>query len=114
MEGDLGIRAITPTNPAAVPAPGQGVPNTSPPQAVERNLHDTSGGPSGAAPAGQERPQIAHTRAELAFDEALNRVVGRVVDETTGATIHEIPPEQLKALYTKMREQLGPLVDGTA
>ena len=74
MEGDMGIRAITPTNPAAPAAPGLGVPNTSPPQAVERNLHDTLAGPSRAAPAGQERPQIAHTHAELAFDGALNRV----------------------------------------
>ena len=106
------IRAITPTipaAPAAVPAAA-----ANPPQAVERNLQDTSVGPSRAAPAGQEHPQIAHTHAELEFDETLNRIVGRVVDETTGETIHEIPPEQLKALYTKMREQLGPLVDGTA
>ncbi len=102
------IGAITPTIPAA-PAP-----QASPPQAVERNLQDTSLGPAPAAPAGQERPQIAHTHAELKFDETLNRIVGRVVDETTGETIHEIPPEQLKALYTKMREQLGPLIDGSA
>ncbi len=98
-----------PMAPAAVPAP-----EANPSQAVERNLQDTSVGPSRAVPAGQERPQVADTHAELAFDEALNRVVGRVVDETTGATIHEIPPAQLKALYRKMREQLGPLVDGTA
>ena len=106
------IRAITPavpTAPAAAPAS-----EANPPQAVERNLQVTSVGPSHAAPAGQERPQIAHTHAELQFDEALNRIVGRVVDETTGETIHEIPPEQLKALYSKMREQLGSLVDGTA
>ncbi len=66
------IRTITPTipmAPAAVPAP-----EANPPQAVERNLHDTSAGPSLAAPAGQERPQIAHTHAELTFDAALNRV----------------------------------------
>ncbi len=107
------ITAITPgipTAPAAVPAPGQDVANTNPPQAVERNLQDTSVGPARAVQA----PQVAHTHAELEFDEALNRVVGRIVDETTGETILEIPPEQLKALYTKMREQLGPLVDGTA
>ncbi len=104
----MGIGAINPTipaAPAAVPAP-----EANPPQAVERNLQDTSVGPSRAVQA----PQIAHTHAELEFDEALNRVVGRIVDETTGETIHEIPPEQLKALYTKMREQLGPLVDGSA
>ncbi len=106
------IRAITPTIPAA-PAAAP-APEASPPQAVERNLQDTSVGPARAAPAGQERPQIAHTHVELKFDETLNRIVGRVVDESTGETIHEIPPEQLKALYTKMREQLGPLVDGTA
>ncbi len=105
------IRAITPTipaipaTPAATPAP-----EANPPQAVERNLQDTSAGPSRAVQA----PQVAHTHAELEFDETLNRIVGRVVDETTGATILEIPPEQLKVLYTKMRDQLGPLVDGTA
>ncbi len=101
-------RAIPPTipvAPAAAPAPA-----ANPPQAVERNLHDTSVGP----PRAVQAPQVAHTHAELQFDETLNRIVGRVVDETTGATIHEIPPEQLKALYTKMREQLGPLVDGSA
>ena len=105
------IRAITPTvpTPPATPADAP-APAANPSQAVERNLHDTSVGPSRAVQA----PQIAHTHAELQFDEALNRIVGRVVDETTGATIHEIPPKQLKALYTKMREQLGPLVDGTA
>ena len=114
------IRAITPTipaapaTPAAVPAPGQGVPNTKPPPAVERNLHDTSVGPARAASASRERPQVAHTHTELTFDETLNRIVGRVIDETTGETILEIPPEQLKALFTKMREQLGPLVDGSA
>ena len=98
------IRAITPTIPAT-PAP-----QANPPQAVERNLQDTPVGPSRAVQA----PRIAHTHVEIEFDETLNRIVGRVVDETTGETIHEIPPEQLKALYTKMREQLGPLVDGTA
>ena len=71
-------------------------------------------GPARAAQAGQERPQIANTHVELKFDETLNRIVEPVVDESTGETIHEIPPEQLKALYTKMRELLGPLVDGTA
>ena len=77
MEGDTDVSAITPTSPAA-PAP-----QANPPEALERNLQDTSVGPS---------------RAEIEFDEALNRVVGRVADETTGETIHEIPPKQPKAL----------------
>ncbi len=104
------IRTITPTiptAPAATPAP-----EANPPQAVERNLQDTSAGPSRAAPAGQEGPRIVHTHAELEFDETLKRVVGRIVNEETGETIQEFPPEQLKALFTKMREQLGSLVDG--
>ncbi len=102
----MDVPAITPTipaAPAAAPAPA-----ANPPQAVERNLQDTSVGPSQAA----RVPRIAHTHAELEFDETLNRIVGRVVDETTGETIREIPPAQLRALYTKMREQLGSLVDG--
>ncbi len=69
-----------PTAPAAAPAPA-----ANPPQAVERNLQDNSVGPSQAARA----PRIAHPRVELEFDETLNRIVGRVVDETTGETIHD-------------------------
>ncbi len=101
------IRAFTPTIPAATPAP-----EAKPPQAVERNLQDTSAGPSRAAAAGQEGPRIVHTHAEIEFDETLNRIVGRIVNEETGETIQEFPPEQLRAIYTKMREQLGSLVDG--
>ncbi len=102
------IRAIAPTNP---PAPATApAPEAKPPEAVERNLQ----GALGAAVNATQAPQVAQTHVELAFDETINRVVGRVVDETTGETILEIPPEQLKALYTKMREQLGPLVDETA
>ncbi len=104
----MDIPAIIPTIPTVPTAVS--TPEANPPQTVERNLQDTLVGPSRAAQA----PQIARTHAELEFDETLHRIVGRVVDETTGQTIHEVPPEQLKALYTKMREQLGPLVGGSA
>ncbi len=107
----MDIKAIIPTIPTApaiAPAP-----EAKPPQVVERNLQDALQDASGAAEAAQG-PQIVHTHAELQFDKTLNRVVGRIVNEQTGETIHEIPPEQLKALYLKMREQLGSLVDGTA
>ena len=104
----MDIKAINPTIPTApaiAPAP-----EAKPPHAVERNLQDASGAAAGPA----QGPQIVHTHAELAFDAAINRVVGRIVNEQTGETIHEVPSEQLKALYAKMREQLGPLVDGSA
>ncbi len=103
------IIPITPAAPSSAPAP-----EAKPPQAVERNLQDISGASAQASDATEEGPQISHTHAELSFDETINRVVGRIVDEQTGETVHEFPPEQLKALYTKMREALGSLVDGTA
>ncbi len=111
----MDIKAITssiPTAPAPTPAP-----EAKPPQAVERKLQDTLGATaqaSGAATPAEQGPHIVHTHAELAFDADINRVVGRIVNEQTGETVHEMPPEQLKALYTKMREDLGSLVDGTA
>ncbi len=98
-----------PTAPASAPAP-----EAKPPYAVERNLQDNLGATAQASGEAAPGPEIAHTHAELAFDEALNRVVGRIVNEQTGETVHEFPSEQLKALYLKMREDLGPLVDETA
>ncbi len=100
-----------------VPAPTAPAPEAKPPQAVERNLHGASGAAAdapGAAVNATQAPRVVKTHVELAFDATINRVVGRIVDETTGETILEIPPAQLKALYSKMREQLGPLVDETA
>ena len=85
------IEAIIPTLPAAAAVPAW---ESKTPAAVERNLQGASGAAVKAAPA----PRAAQTHVELAFDETINRVVGRVVDETTGETILDIPPEQPKAL----------------
>ena len=115
----MDIKAITPSipeAPATAPAP-----EANRPQVVERNLQRALGATTEALGATAEAsgeaapgPEIVHTHAELAFDAAINRVVGRIVNEQTGETIHEFPPEQLKALYLKMREDLGSLVDGSA
>ena len=59
-------------------------------------------------------PPIPKIRAELRYDETINRVVGRVYDETTGEAIRELPPEEIRQLYAKTREMLGPLVDEKA
>ncbi len=109
----MDIKAIIPTIPAA-PAPASAsTPGAKPPRAVERNLQGATGATGPNSGGAEQGPHIVHTHAELAFDKNLNRVVGRIVNEQTGETVHEMPSEQLKALYTKMREDLGSLVDGT-
>ena len=83
----MDIKAIPPSipeAPATAPAP-----EANRPQVVERNLQRASGAAAEAAPG----PHIVHTHAELAFDAAINRVVGRIVNEQTGETIHEFPPD---------------------
>ena len=108
-------RATPPTIPTA-PAPAP-APEARPPHEVARNLQGVSDAidqASGATVKAAQAPQAVQTHVELAFDKAINRVVGRVVNDVTGETILDIPPEQLKALYLKMREHLGSLVDGIA
>ena len=56
-------------------------------------------------------PPIPKIRADLRYDESTKRVVGRIYDENTGEAIRELPPEELRQLYAKTREMLGPLVD---
>ncbi len=102
------IPATIPTKPTAPTSAPK--PKASPPREVERNLQ----GATGATDTAAQAPQAAQTHVELAYDSTINRVVGQVVNEETGEAILELPPKQLKALYTKMREQLGPLVDETA
>ncbi len=106
------IRTVVPTAPAPSastvqkpPLPDQAVPGTSsptPPQ-PEPRVDTTAKAP---AP-----PPIPKIRAELRYDKSINRVVGLIYDETTGEAIRELPPEELRILYAKTREMLGPLVD---
>ena len=86
---------------------GQGVKEAAPPQGPAQYLRVPSSG--SAKQAG--KPHIAQTRATIAFDLVINQLVGEIVDEETGEEIVALPPKGLMALYTKMHEQLGPLVD---
>ena len=61
-----------------------------------------------------EGPRVTKVRAELMFDESIKRVVGRIFDQETGQTLYEIPPEGIRQLYAKTREQLAALLDKTA
>ena len=117
MEGDISVWATFPTTntPSATTVPvarnqDQGAQGAAKPQIPERNLQGTSRDSAKAAGA----PHIAQTRGEIAFDPTLDRVVAEIVDDETGEEILAIPPKGPKALYTKMREQLGPLVDEKA
>lgn len=110
----MSVSATFPTAnmPSATTAPvarnlGQNTQRAEPPQAPVRNLQGAPEGPAEQA----STPHIKQTRATIAFDPALNRVVGEIVDKETGEEIVAIPPEKLKALYARMRENLGPLVD---
>ncbi len=72
-----------------------------------------SGGPA-VSTKSDSSPPITKIRAELQFDDSIKRLVGRIVNETTGETVVEIPPEELISLYQKTAEMLGPLGDEKA
>lgn len=115
----MDIRAISPTLTAPSAPKSRAaaaiLEKSAPVPKLERKLRVPSNEPVSNEPVKKAAaPKMAKTHAELAFDETINRVVGRVVNENTGQVIHEIPPAELRALYTKTREQLGPLVDEKA
>jgi hypothetical protein len=88
--------------------PGQQPAGASAPQAPDAQP------PAAADIAPKKTPPVAKIRAELHYDEHINRVVGRIVNEATGEEVRELPPEELRELYAKTREMLGPLVDEIA
>lgn len=107
---------------SAIP-PAPPVPSKTAEQRARLPGQQPAGAPAPQAPAGQspataesapKTPPVAKIRAELRYDEHINRVVGRIVNETTGEEVRELPPEELRALYAKTREMLGPLVDEIA
>jgi len=113
------IRIVVPTAPAPSasttvpkpPQPNQKVLGATVPKAPRTDLPVDTAVKASAAP---KAPPIPKIHAELRYDESINRVVGLVVDESTGKTIQEFPPEGLRALYAKTRAMLGPLVDEKA
>ena len=102
------------------PSPAPAAPRVNPSRSPERP--NPKGDLMGAAAPREhaetkpspQAPRITTTRAEIMYDETINRVIGRIVDEETGETIHEVPPEELRRLYAAIREMVGPLVDESA
>lgn len=112
------IRAVAPPTAAPstpklqpAPLPGQAsateTPAVPPPGEVPTDTEV-------ATPPIADGPKVVKVRAELRFDEFVNRVVVRIIDDETGEEIRQIPPKELIELYHKTREMLGPIVDETA
>lgn len=115
----MDIRIVVPTAPAPSasttvpkpPQPDQKVLGANVPKAPRKDLQVDTAVKASAAP---KAPPVPKIRADLRYDESINRVVGRIVDESTGKEIREMPPEALRRFYAKTRAMLGPLVDEKA
>ena len=51
------------------------------------------------------------TRLQIDIDQAAGRVYGRVIDQSTGEPVAEIPSKEMRALLARAREMFGPLFD---
>ncbi len=50
-------------------------------------------------------------KLKFSIDKDLGQVVVKVVDAETDNVIKELPPEELKRLYAKMKEAIGSIID---
>ena len=50
-------------------------------------------------------------KLKYSIDKELDQVVVKVVDAETDNVIKELPPEELKRLYAKMKEAIGSIID---
>ena len=58
--------------------------------------------------------EVFNRKLKFSIDKELDQVIVKVVDAETDKVIKEIPPEELKRLYAKMKEAMGLLIDTTA
>ncbi len=57
--------------------------------------------------------EVFNRRLKFSIDKELDQVIVKVVDAETDKVIKEIPPEELKRLYAKMKEAMGLIIDQT-
>ena len=57
--------------------------------------------------------EIFNRKLKFSIDKELDQVIVKVVDAETDKVIKEIPPEELKRLYAKMKEAMGLIIDTT-
>lgn len=55
--------------------------------------------------------KLTRTKCEYSYNDTINRVAIKIVDETTGDVIKEIPPEETLKMIEKMWEIAGILMD---
>lgn len=61
--------------------------------------------------AGPELGGGTATRLQIDIDQAAGRVYGRLIDQTTGEPVVEIPSKEMRALLARAREMFGPILD---
>ena len=57
--------------------------------------------------------EVFNRKLKFSIDKDLGQVIVKVVDINTDKVIKEIPPDQLKRLYAKMKEAMGLIIDTT-
>ena len=57
--------------------------------------------------------EVFNRKLKYSIDKELDQVIVKVVDAETDKVIKEIPPEELKRLYAKMKEAMGLIIDTT-
>ena len=55
--------------------------------------------------------EVFNKKLKYSIDKELGQVIVKVVDAETDKVIKEIPPEELKRLYAKMKEAIGSIID---
>ena len=55
--------------------------------------------------------EVFNRKLKFSIDRQSDQVIVKVVDAETDKVIKEIPPEELKRLYAKMKEAMGVIID---
>jgi len=58
-----------------------------------------------------EPPSIQPGQLQLDIDQSTGRVVGRIIDKQSGATIKQIPSEEALRLIAASQKLLGAVID---
>jgi flagellar protein FlaG len=57
--------------------------------------------------------EVFNRKLKFSIDKDIGQVIVKVVDINTDKVIKEIPPDQLKRLYAKIKEAMGLIIDKT-